>query len=517
MAAMNMIDFQNCFIFILLCLFSRLCYSHFFKKPKDPRLHFDLPPSPPSLPIIGHLHLLLSVLLHRSLQKLSTKYGSILYLRVFRFPVVLISSASIAYEIFRAHDLNISYRGFTPTDDSLFAGSFSFISAPYGDYWKFMKKVLVTNVFGPQAHEQSRGVRADVLERFYGNLFDKAIKKQSVEICAEALKLSNSSICKMIMGRSCSEERFRALATELDVLTKKLFFANMLRAWFKKLVVSLFKRETTVISYRFDELLESILVEHEKKLDVHHQRTDLMDALLAAYRDENAEYKITRNHIKSIIADLLFAGTENQVQTIQWAMAEMINNPNVLERLRGEIDSVVGKSRLIQETDLPKLPYLQDVVKETIRLHPPGPFFLRFTKEGCRIRGFYVPENTSVVVNVYAVMRDPDAWEDPLVFKPERFLASSRAEQEEERREKEIKYLPFGSGRRSCPGENLAYVIMGTAIGVMVQGFEWRTTEEKINMDEAVVGLSLTMAHPLKIIPVARTSNSLTSSLQKCL
>ncbi|XP_019096414.1 PREDICTED: cytochrome P450 705A5-like [Camelina sativa] len=400
-----------------------------------------------------------------------------------------------------------------------------------------------------------------------------------------------------------------------------------------------------VVSDRFNELLEKILVEHEKKLDEHHhQGMDLMDALLVAHRNEKAEHKITRNHIKSVIADLLFAGTDNSVKTTQWAMGEIINNPNVLERLRGEIDCVVGKTRLIQETDQQNLPCLQAVVKETIRLHPPGPFFVRFSKEGCNIRGFYVPEETSLVVNAYAVMRDPETWEDPLVFKPERFLASrtekeeerrekdllfagtdnsvkttqwamgeiinnpnvlerlrgeidcvvgktrliqetdqqnlpclqavvketirlhppgpffvrfskegcnirgfyvpeetslvvnayavmrdpetwedplvfkperflaSRTEKEEERREKAIKYIPFGSGRRSCPGENLAYVIVGTAIGVMVQGFEWRRIkdEKKINMEEAVVGLSLTMVHPLKITPVSRTSNPLT-------
>ncbi|EOA32928.1 hypothetical protein CARUB_v10016254mg [Capsella rubella] len=514
MAAFISVGFQNCFIFILLCFFSLLCYYLFFKKPSgSSRGGFDLPPSPPSLPIIGHLHLLLSVLIHRSLQKLSSKYGPILYLRVFSFPVVLVSSASVAYEIFRTHDVNNSYRGFTPTDDALFAGAFSFISAPYGDYWKFMKKVLVTNFLGPQAHERSRGVRADELERFYMNLFDKAMKKEIVEISNETLTLTNYTISKMIMGRSCSEESFKALATELDVLTKKLFFANTLRAGFKKLVVSLFSKETKVVSDRFSELLERILVEHEKKLDEHHQGTDLMDALLEAHRNENAEYMITRNHIKSVIADLLFAGTDNSVKTTQWAMAEIIKNRNVLERLRGEIDCVVGKTRLIQETDLPNLPYLQAVVKETIRLHPPGPFFVRFSKEGCMIGGFYVPEETSLVVNAYVVMRDPDTWEDPLVFKPDRFLSSaSRSEQEEERREKAIKFIPFGSGRRSCPGENLAYVIMGTAIGVMVQGFEWRINDEKINMEETVVGLSLTMAHPLKITPLSRSSNPLTSN-----
>ncbi|KAF2583556.1 hypothetical protein F2Q68_00003236 [Brassica cretica] len=509
MMATIIIDYQNCFIFIFLCFFSLLCYTLFFRKQKN----FPLPPSPPSLPIIGHLDLLLSVLAHRSLQKLSSKYGSILYLRIFSSPIVLVSSASVAYEIFRAHDVNISSRGLPATEDSLFAGSFSFISAPYGDYWKFMKKVLVSNLLGPQALKRSRRVRADKLDRFYDNLFEKAAKKETVEIFEEALKLINDSICKLIMGRCFPEEggvveRVKGLAIELDVSSKKILLVNLLPPWLKKLVLSLFKKEVKTISNSFDELLEKILAEHEEKLGEHHQGKDLMDVLLAAYGDENAKYKITRNHIKSFYVDLLFAGITNSALPIQWTLAEIINSPNSLERLRGELDSVVGTTRLIQETDLPNLPYLQAVVKEGLRLHPPEPMFERFSQEGCKVGGFYVPEKTSLMVNAYAVMRDPNYWADPDEFKPERFLDTW---QEEERREQALKYIPFGSGRRGCPGENLAHIFIGTAIGVMVQGFEWRFKEKKVNMEEAVAGLSLTMAHHLKCTPVARTLNPLTS------
>ncbi|CAH8362884.1 unnamed protein product [Eruca vesicaria subsp. sativa] len=410
MMATNIIDFQNCFIFIFLCFFSLLCYTLFFRKPKD----FTLPPSPLSLPIIGHLHLLLSVLIHRSLQKLSSKYGYILYLRIFSSPIVLVSSASVAYEIFRAHDVNISSRGFPPSEDSLFAGSSSFISAPYGDYFKFMKKVLVTNLLGTQALKRSRRVRADELDRFYNNLYEKAVKKETVEIFEEVLNLT-WTCCWQVMETKM--QRIRSLGT---------------------------------ISNRF--------------MWHYHAGTNTMD--------------IGRDH----------------------------QQPQDTWRLRRELDSVVGTTRLIQETDLPNLPYLQAVVKEGLRLHPPEPIFERFSQEGCRVGGFYVPEKTTIMVNAYAVMRDPKYWADPDEFKPERFLDTW---QKEERKEQALKYIPFGRGRRGCPGENLAYIFIGTAIGVMVQGFEWKFKEEKVNMEEVVVGLSLSMTHPLKCTPVARTLNPL--------
>nr|VDC81574.1 unnamed protein product [Brassica rapa] len=486
------VDFQNCFIFILLCLFSLLCYTLFFRKQKKSRLGFDdLPPSPPSLPIIGHLHIILSLLIHKSLQKLASKYGPLLHLRIFNFPIVLVSSASVAEEIFKTQDVNVSSRSLPTSEGSLYFGSSGFIFAPYGDYWK------------------SRGIRGDEVKLFYSNLLDKAMRKERVDIGEEAMKLTNNSMCKILMGRVCVEdaEIVRGLAAKTDSLTKKLFLASVLRRPLEKLGISLFKKELMGVSSMFDEVLERYLVEHEKKQE--EQGGDMMDVLIEAYRDENAEYKITRNHIKSSLVDLFIAGSEITSNSIEWTMAELINNPKSLEKLRGEIDLIVGKTRLIQETDLPNLPYLQAVMKEGLRLHPPAPLVVRTFQEGCEVKGFYIPEKTTLVVNGYAVMRDPDVWEDPEEFKPERFLASSRSEQEEDKT-KVLRYIPFGSGRRGCPGSNLAYLFLGTAVGVMVQSFDWRIKEEKVNMDEVAGAASLSMAHPIHATPVVRIQNLLT-------
>uniref|UniRef100_A0A1J3H6N6 Uncharacterized protein n=1 Tax=Noccaea caerulescens TaxID=107243 RepID=A0A1J3H6N6_NOCCA len=181
METMFIVDFQNCFIFIVLCLLSTIFYSLFLAR--KTKVNCDLTPSPPSLPIIGHLHLLLSPLIHKNLQKLSFKYGPLLHLRVFNVPIVLVSSASIAYEIFRSQDQNVSTRNLPTTNEgSLFFGSSGFITAPYGDYWKFAKKIIVTKLLGPQSLQRSRWVRADEVKRFYSNLLDKAMKKESVDI-----------------------------------------------------------------------------------------------------------------------------------------------------------------------------------------------------------------------------------------------------------------------------------------------------------------------------------------------
>ncbi|CAA7015878.1 unnamed protein product [Microthlaspi erraticum] len=503
MAAMFTLDFQTCSIFIVLCLFSTIFYYLFLVR--KTKVGCNLPPSPPSLPIIGHLHHILSLLIHKSLQKLSSKYGPILYLRVFNVPMVLVTSASIAYEIFRAQDLNVSVRALPTNEGSIFFGPSGFLTAPYGDYLKFAKKILVTKLLRPQALQRSRCDREDEINRFYSSLLDKTMKKESVDVGEEAMKLINNIICKILIGRSCSEENgeaetVRGLVTESDLLSKKFILSAILRKPLNMIGISLFKKELTSISRRYDEVLETFIVEHEEKRreNHHHQGDNMVDVLLEFYGDENAEFNITRNHIKGLFVDLLIAGTDTSTHAIQWTMAEIINNPNVLEKLREEIDFVVGKVRLIQETDLPNLPYLQAVVKEGLRMHTPAPILFRTFQEKCEINGFHIPEKTTLILNSYAIMRDPNFWEDPEEFKPERF-------QEEETREEVLRYLPFGSGRKGCPGTSLAYVSVEHAIGVMVQCFGWKIKGDKVNMDEAPGSVTLTMAHPLKCTPVPRT------------
>ncbi|CAA7049820.1 unnamed protein product [Microthlaspi erraticum] len=503
---MTNIDYQNSFILIIICLFSTffVLFVYFFKKPKNVS---NLPPSPPSLPFIGHLHLLFSDSIHKSFQKISSKYGPFLHLRIFNIPIVLVSCASLAYEIFKDHDVNISSRGAAAMDECIMFGSYSFLKAPYGDYWKFIKKLMATNMLGPQALERSRGVRTVELERFHRNLFDKAMKKQSVDVGEEALILVNSILGTMSMGKCFSEKnnvvKISEFVVEISTLGQKIFLAQMLGKPLGKLLISLLKKKTVDVSCKFDELLERIMVKYEEKVD-EHQGTETMEAMLAAYRGENAEYKITRNHIKALLAELFLGAGDTSSSTTQWAMAELINNPKSLKRLREEIDSVVGETRLIQETDLPKLPYLQAVIKESLRLHPPGVLLPRELEQGCKIEGLNIPKGTTLVINAYAMMRDPDSWKDPDEFKPERFLGK-----EEEKRENVLKFLSFGAGRRGCPGSNLGYIMVELAIGVMVQFFDWDIEGEKVNMEEDSRRIFLAMAHPLKFTPLPRIRNPL--------
>ncbi|CAF2081517.1 unnamed protein product [Brassica napus] len=509
MAAIT-VDFQLCFIFTFLWLLTRFCLSaFFFKKQKD----YDLPPSPPSLPVIGHLHHLLSVPTHKSFHKVSSKYGPLLHLRAFNIPIVLVSSGSMAHEVLSINGLNFATRDreVPIMEKSLLFGSFGFVSAPYGDYWKFMKKLLVTKLLGSHSLERTRLIRGEELKTFRAMLFDKAARNEAVDVGEEMMKLTNNTICRMIMGRKCSEEdgeaeQIRSLVTESHGLVRKFLIASTVGRLLKKVGILLFEKEIMEVSQRYDELLEKIIKEHEENPNQKEDR-DMVDVLLDVCADDNAEFKISRNQIKALFVELLLGGTDTSAQTTQWIMAELINHPEILKTLREEIESVVGKTRFVQETDLSNLPYLQAVVKEGLRLHPHSPILVRTAAEGCKIGEFYIPQNTTMIINSYAVMRDPDSWEEPDEFQPERFMVSPSKGKEEMREQLALNYLPFGSGRRGCPGTNLGYIFIGVAVGTMVQCFDWSVNGNKVNMEETG-DMTLRMAHPLKCTLVARVHSS---------
>ncbi|PQM42000.1 cytochrome P450 705A5-like [Prunus yedoensis var. nudiflora] len=409
--------------------------------------------------------------------------------------------------IFKTQDLAFADRPAFAFADELPYGNSGFFGAEYGDYWKFMKKICMTELFAPRQLERSRNTRHVEIGKACKKLIESAENKEVVDLGGELMKLTNNSTCKMVMSTSCSENGDEA-ARIREMMMRTLGLAT------KRLGFWLYGKQLAEVSLEFDELLEEMLKEHEKKGE--RKELDFMDLLLKVYQDDQAELKITRTQIKAFLLDLFIGGTISSTETMQWTMAELINHPDIFNKVRQEIKSVVGNSRLVEEMDIPNLPYLQAVVKESLRLYPPSPVVIRKCRQNCKIKGFDIPQGVMVATNVYAIMRDPEIWDSPNEFRPERFLASSNQvhdsveynDQGPQTNEQNFNYAPFGGGRRRCPGSAVALILVNTAIATMVQCFDWKVGKKgdgdeanKVNM-EIGAGISLPMAYPLELLPI---------------
>lgn len=198
------------------------------------------------------------------------------------------------------------------------------------------------------------------------------------------------------------------------------------------------------------------------------------------------------------------AGTDTTTSTLEWAMAELLHNPHTLAKVQSELKSTIGLNRKLEEKDVETLPYLKAVIKETLRLHPPLPFLVpHMAMSSCKMLGYYIPKETQVLVNVWAIGRDPKTWKDPMEFKPERFLDPNTVDY----RGRHFEFIPFGSGRRMCPAVPLASRVLPLALGSLLHAFDWVLADdmkpEEMDMSERM-GITLRKAIPLKAIPIPR-------------
>lgn len=189
--------------------------------------------------------------------------------------------------------------------------------------------------------------------------------------------------------------------------------------------------------------------------------------------------------------NMIIAGTDTSVVTIEWAMSLLLNHPDELQKAKQELDSQIGNQRLIEEQDLPNLNYLRHIISETFRMFPAGPMVVpRESSADCKVGGYDIPRGTILMVNAWAIQRDPEVWADPTSFKPERFQGKDEVEAH--------KLMPFGVGRRACPGAGLGQRMIGLALGSLIQCFEWeRVGVEAVDLDEGA-GLTMPKLKPLE-------------------
>lgn len=326
---------------------------------------------------------------------------------------------------------------------------------------------------------------------------------EKVEMKSCFFELTLNVLMRMIAGKRYYGEdvteveaarEFREIVSEtfrLGGATNMLDFLPVLK-WvgFKGI-----EKKMKVLHGKRDRFIQSLIEESRKEMksrdgcgDEGRKKT-LIEVLLTLEQTEPEYY--TDKVIKSLMLTILTAGTDTSSGTMEWALSLLVNNPQVLKKAQKEIDNHVGYDRLIDESDLSKLPYLHSIVMETLRMYPGGPMLVPHeASTECMVGGYNIPRGTILMINMWAIQNDPKIWTDPRTFKPERFDGF-------EGERDGFKLMPFGSGRRSCPGEGLAARMVALALGSVIQCFEWeRIGEEMVDMTEGQ-GLTLPKAHPL--------------------
>ncbi|PKU65917.1 Isoflavone 2'-hydroxylase [Dendrobium catenatum] len=518
-------------IFTCLALFLSLLLlpKVLFMTKTDKQKKKNLPPSPPnSLPILGHLHLIKKPL-HQSLAQLSARHGQILLCRFGIRPVLVVSSASLAEECFTTNDLSFANRPKFPSTRLLTYNHTSLGSAPYGPHWRDMRRIATIEVLSGHRLSFFSDVRADEARALAHRLFldtKNQVDFTRVELRSRLFGLAMNVMMKMMVGkRYYGEEsgddearRFRELVEESFTLAGASNVGDFLPSmvgWFTRRRVQ--SRMAHIHNYR-DKFMQALVEERRRKINKEEQEKEagefaeedqrnhktMIDAILSLQRTHPEQYD--DSFIKSLVTTLLSAGTDTSSNTIEWAMSLLLNNPEKLEKVREEIDEKVEKGRLLDESDLAKLPYLHSVINETLRLYPVGPLLVPHESlEECKVGGYNIPSGTMLLVNAYAIQRDPAIWPEPTKFLPERFLENSKVEGG--------KMLPFGMGRRRCPGEGLAMREVGLVLGTLLQCFEWRRIgAEELEMKEGS-GLTMPRANPLEAL--CRPREAMISTLCK--
>lgn len=273
------------------------------------------------------------------------------------------------------------------------------------------------------------------------------------------------------------------------------------------------KRRMRKLLLRVFEIFDKVIDQRLKSRDGNNSTNnngvvvakDVLDALLNIHEENNEEFSLV--DLRILLLDLFIAGTDTTSSTIEWAMSELLRNPEKLIKAQAELHQVIGKGNPVEESNISKLPYLQAIIKEALRLHPPGPFLIpRKADKEVELGGFTIPKNAQVFVNSWAIGRDPSLWEKPDLFEPERFMLQGSSSNIDYKGQ-DFELIPFGAGRRICAGLPLAHRMLPLIVGSLIHSFDWKlgdgVTPEEMDMEEKI-GAAMRKAKPLRAIPITK-------------
>ncbi|KAL1830992.1 hypothetical protein DCAR_0100963 [Daucus carota subsp. sativus] len=469
----------------------------------------NLPPGPRGLPILGHLHLL-SKNPHQDLQKLAEKHGPIMSMRFGFVPNIIVSSPQAAEQFLKTYDLNFAGRPSLEASKYISYGQKNLSFSTYGPYWRNMRKLCTLDLLSNLKINSFQSMRKEELELLVDDIKIAARERTAIDLGTKVSSMISDMTCRMIFGKRFEDKdlrgrRFHAVIQEGMQLAATFNLGDYF-PYLGVLDLQGMTKKLKAIAALFDSFLEKILDEHEQSKE-DKQTKDFVDTMLDIMKSGEAEFKFDRGHVKATLLDMFAGGIDTAATAIEWLFSELLRNPRVMKKVQKELEEVIGTDKMVKESDLESLKYLDMVIKESFRLHPVAPLLLPHECiEDCTIDGFYIPKKSRIIVNTWAIGRDPKVWKDAETFNPERFVGSTI-----DLRGRDFELLPFGSGRRGCPGIQLGLTVMRLVVAQLLHCFDWDLPNgmqpSELDMTEEF-GLVVARATHLVAIPTCRLHQS---------
>lgn len=418
--------------------------------------------------------------------------------------MVVGSSAEMAKAFLKTHDVTFASR------PKIAAGKYTTYNysditwSPYGPYWRQARRMCLMELFSAKRLESFEYIRNEEMKECLKGLYESS--NELITLKDHLSTVSLNVISRMVLGKKYTDEtedsivspdEFKKMLDELFLLSGVLNIGDSI-PWIDFLDLQGYIKRMKALSKKFDRFLEHVLDEHiaRRKGVKDYVAKDMVDVLLQLAEDPTLDVTLERHGVKAFTQDLIAGGTESSAVTVEWAISELLKKPEIFKKATEELDRVIGRERWVEENDIVNLPYIDAIIKETMRLHPVAPMLVpRLSREDCNIAGYDILKGTRVLVNVWTIGRDPTLWDNPDEFCPERFTGKAI-----DVKGHDFELLPFGAGRRMCPGYSLGLKVIQSSLANILHGFTWKLPEnmkkEDLNMEE-IFGLSTPRKFPL--------------------
>ncbi|CAI0552358.1 unnamed protein product [Linum tenue] len=461
----------------------------FIVKRKNPKAKKT--PAPWKLPVIGHMHHLAAgggiTAPHVRLRDLARIYGPVMELQLGEISHVLISSVEAARQVFKTQDLKFAQRPSNIATGIITYNGADLAQSPYNAFWRQLRKLCTLELLSAKQVQSFRPVREEQALEFVREIAS-ASTGAVVNLSKRIFYLTYGVTSRTAFGEVCKDrEAYIPVAADIMVTTGGFMLADFFPSWKLLQWVSGLKARMERLHRAQDNLLRKIIHDHRmRKCEDGDDRNvgaeDLVDGLLKLQRNvvDQQGFTLTDKNIKGVIGDMFIAGSDTSSATVEWAMSELIKNPTIMKKAQEE-----------------KL-----VIKETLRLHIPAPILIRECIEECEVGGHLIPIGTRVLINSWAIARDPTAWDQPEEFRPERFMDGAI-----DYRGTNFEYLPFGAGRRMCPGISFGIANVQLPLANLLFYFNWELPNgekfESLDMD-GTFGITVKRTNELNVVPILR-------------